>query len=116
MASRTVTACFFVIPTVSATDAMICDLVNAFAICVHHRYPQSRGGASSKRCKSGGKSRMRRRFRILDRVQHLLHGFRGYAIGDLRVELAGEEFVQGNPAAFDIDTLGPGTNDLQLAL
>ena len=49
-------------------------------------------------------------------MQHLLHGFRRYAVGDLRVELVGEELVQRNPAAFEIDALGPGTDDLQLAL
>ena len=55
-------------------------------------------------------------FRLLHSVENLLHGFRGYSVSDLRVELAGEELVQCNPAALDIDALGPGANDLQLAL
>src|ERR1017187_10432335 len=59
MASRTSLACFFVSPLVSATDATICDLVNAFAIYVRHEYRQSPVGASEKLQKTCGELRRR---------------------------------------------------------
>jgi hypothetical protein len=34
----------------------------------------------------------------------------------LRVELVGEELVQRNPAALEIDAFRPGTHNLQLTL
>ena len=49
-------------------------------------------------------------------MQNLLHGFRRDSVGDFGVELVGEELVQRNPAALDIDAFRPGTHDLQLTL